>query len=203
MTRSATAKLTAYAGISGVGLLAALVFARPELVALTAPFLLALCAGLALATPPRLTVDVSLEHDRALEGDDVAATVALAATSPVDRLDVYVRLPDGRYLVSASRDQSVRVWDLEKGASSRTLPHPCPVLALALSPIGNVLLSGGADRIIRAWHLDWVAPAAVRLANHEAPAWAVDVVAAGRAVASRGTRNRVHLVVAAAEGRRA
>ena len=55
------------------GLLTALVFARPELVALTAPFLLALGAGLALATPPRLSVDVELEHERALEGDEVAA----------------------------------------------------------------------------------------------------------------------------------
>jgi uncharacterized protein (DUF58 family) len=95
VTRAATAKLGAYAGVSAVGLLAALVFARPELVALTAPFLLALSAGLALATPPRLTVDVSLAHDRALEGDEVAATVALQAGFPVDRLDVYVRLPDG------------------------------------------------------------------------------------------------------------
>ena len=95
MTRSATAKLAAYAGISAVGLLAALALARPELVALTAPFLLALSAGLALATPPRLTVDVSLERERALEGDVVEATVALDASSPVDRLDVYVRVPDG------------------------------------------------------------------------------------------------------------
>ena len=95
MTRSATAKLAAYAAISGVGLLAALVLARPELVALTAPFLLALSAGLALATPPRLTVAVSLDHERALEGDVVGASVALAAASPVDRLDIYVRLPEG------------------------------------------------------------------------------------------------------------
>ena len=55
MTRSASPKLAGYAGLSAVGLLAALAFARPELVALTTPFLLALAAGLALATPPRLT----------------------------------------------------------------------------------------------------------------------------------------------------
>jgi uncharacterized protein (DUF58 family) len=95
VTRSATAKLAAYAGISGIGLLAALVFARPELVALTAPFLLALSAGLALATPPRLVVDVALVRDRALEGDEVAATVSVRSATPVDRLDVYVRLPEG------------------------------------------------------------------------------------------------------------
>src|SRR5262249_62047853 len=86
VTRSTTAKLAAYAGISGIGLLAALVFARPELVALTAPFLLALSAGLALATPPRLAVRVELDRNRALEGDEVAATVSLEAATPVDRL---------------------------------------------------------------------------------------------------------------------
>jgi len=95
VTRYATPKLAAYASLSAVGLLSALVFARPELVALTAPFLLALGAGLALATPPRLTVAVTLAEERALEGDDVAATIAVESATPVDRLDLYVRLPDG------------------------------------------------------------------------------------------------------------
>ena len=48
MTRSASPKLAAYAAVSAIGLLAALVTGRPELVALTAPFLLALGLGLAL-----------------------------------------------------------------------------------------------------------------------------------------------------------
>ena len=95
MTRYASPKLAAYAGLSAVGLLAALVLARPELVALTAPFLLALAAGLALATPPRLSVEVRLDADRALEGDDVGAHLTVSSPTPVDRLDVYLRLPRG------------------------------------------------------------------------------------------------------------
>src|SRR5207248_3606235 len=85
VTRWASPKLAAYAGLSAVGLLTALVFARPELVALTAPFLLALAVGLALATPPRLRVDVELDEPRALEGDEVRARVRLASATPVDR----------------------------------------------------------------------------------------------------------------------
>jgi uncharacterized protein (DUF58 family) len=84
VTRFASPKLAAYAGLSAVGLLTALVFARPELVALTAPFLLALAAGLALATPPRLTVDVALDAQRALEGDEVGAQIILRSATPVD-----------------------------------------------------------------------------------------------------------------------
>ena len=41
MTRYSAPKLAGYAALSAVGLLAALIFAQPELVALTAPFLLA------------------------------------------------------------------------------------------------------------------------------------------------------------------
>jgi uncharacterized protein (DUF58 family) len=93
VTRWATPKLAAYAGLSGVGLLTALVFARPELVALTAPFLLALAVGLALATPPRVDVSFSIDEPRALEGDELEARIELAAATPVERLDLYVRLP--------------------------------------------------------------------------------------------------------------
>jgi uncharacterized protein (DUF58 family) len=109
VTRSATPKLASYAALSAVGLLAALVFARPELVALTAPFLLALAAGLALATPPRFGVEVELERNRVLEGDDVEAHVVLTAQAPVDRLDLYVRLPDGVQLADGRNPVALRL----------------------------------------------------------------------------------------------
>jgi uncharacterized protein (DUF58 family) len=92
---SATPKLGAYAALSVAGLLGALVFSRPELVALTAPFLLALAAGLALATPPRLRVSTELDAERTLEGDDVTARVVLTSATAVDRLDVYLRVSAG------------------------------------------------------------------------------------------------------------
>jgi uncharacterized protein (DUF58 family) len=109
LTRYATAKLASYAGISAVGLLTALVSARPEIVAVTAPFLLALGAGLALATPPRLTVEVTLDDSRALEGDEVGARVTLESATPVDRLDIYVRLPDGVQLVDGRNPVALRL----------------------------------------------------------------------------------------------
>ena len=89
VTRYATPKLAAYASVSAVGLLTALVLARPELVALTAPFLLALGAGLALATPPRLTRRRRRSStERALEGDEVRARIVLEPATPVDRLEL-------------------------------------------------------------------------------------------------------------------
>ena len=109
MSRYATPKLTGYAVVSAVGLLTALVFARPELVALTAPFLLALGAGLALATPPQVDVQVTLDDERALEGDEVIARVLLRAATPIERLDVYIRLPDGVVLEEGRNPVALRL----------------------------------------------------------------------------------------------
>jgi uncharacterized protein (DUF58 family) len=95
VTRWATPKLAGYAGLSCVGLLASLAVGRPELVALTAPFLLALGAGLALATPPRLDAALELDDERVLEGDEAVVRIVLEAAGAVDRLDLYLRIPDG------------------------------------------------------------------------------------------------------------
>jgi uncharacterized protein (DUF58 family) len=106
LTRRATPKLGAYAALGGVGLLAALVLGRPEIVALTAPFLLALAAGLTLGGAPRFTVEVAAE-ERAVEGDELDVAILLAATAPVDRLDLHLRLPDG--IAHVAGDQTVAV----------------------------------------------------------------------------------------------
>jgi hypothetical protein len=62
---------------------------------------------------------------------------------------------DGRFLLVSARDATVRVLDLRRGEEARALPHPSPVLALALSASGTRLLSAGADGSVRAWRLDW------------------------------------------------
>ena len=109
MTPSATPKLTGYAALAALGLLASLVLSRPELVALTAPFLLALGVGLALATTPRLTVAATLDDERILEGEETTARVVLDSRSPVDRIDVYLVLPDGIELVDGANPVSLRL----------------------------------------------------------------------------------------------
>jgi uncharacterized protein (DUF58 family) len=109
MTRYATPKLAGYAGLSAIGLLTALVFGRPELVALTAPFLLALVAGLALATRPRIEARFELDSERALEGEEVAVRVSITAASGVDQLELYLRLPQGLELRSGRNPIALRL----------------------------------------------------------------------------------------------
>jgi uncharacterized protein (DUF58 family) len=109
LTGWARPKLGAYVGLSGFGLLAALVAGRPELVALTAPFLLALAVGLVLAERPRLALRLETETERALEGDEVELRLELEAGSPVDRLELYVRLPDGLAVADGDNPTAVRL----------------------------------------------------------------------------------------------
>ncbi len=95
MTRSAAPKLAGYAGLAAAALLAALFLRRPELVAIAAPFALALAAGLALAERPRVALALSIEPERANEGEEVVATLELSSETGVERLDVHLVLPGG------------------------------------------------------------------------------------------------------------
>jgi uncharacterized protein (DUF58 family) len=101
VTRAATPKLRAYAALSAVGLLAALVAGRPELVALTAPFLLALAVGLTLAASPRLEVGAELDEARTFEGGESTVHLTLAAEAPA-AVDLYLRVPPGVELVDGT-----------------------------------------------------------------------------------------------------
>ena len=121
MTRHSAPKLAGYASLSAVGLLAALALAQPELVALTAPFLLAVGAGLALAATPRLSARIELESDRALEGEDVAARVVVESATPVDRLELFVNLPDGVDLVDGKNPVALRLSAGERRELELTL----------------------------------------------------------------------------------
>jgi uncharacterized protein (DUF58 family) len=148
----ATPKLGAYAALSGVGLLAALIVGRPELVALTAPFLLALGAGLALAAPPRFELEL-VTAERAVEGDEVHATITVTAATPVEQLDLYLRLPDG--LEPADGDNPVAI-SLRRGerreleltlAATRWGAHELgPLYVRARDPLGLLVLEGAVLR---------------------------------------------------------
>jgi uncharacterized protein (DUF58 family) len=93
MTRSASPKLGAYAGLAALGLLAALATRRPELVALAAPFTLIAGVGLLSIRRPEISVEVTVERERALEGDEVEVRIALEAGAGAERVEVLLELP--------------------------------------------------------------------------------------------------------------
>jgi uncharacterized protein (DUF58 family) len=93
MRRAASPKLGAYAGLAALGLLAALSTRRPELVAVAAPFALAAAVGLLALRRPEISVEISLERDRTLEGDQLEVCVTLDASVGAERVEVLLELP--------------------------------------------------------------------------------------------------------------
>jgi WD40 repeat protein len=58
----------------------------------------------------------------------------------------------GNYLLSASRDATMKVWDVREGRLLYTLQsHNGPVNAVAFSKCGNFFASGGLDELVMVW----------------------------------------------------
>ena len=70
--------------------------------------------------------------------------------------------PDGRRVVSASDDQTLKVWDLASGRAVATLEgHTAWVSACAVTPDGRRVVSASDDKTLKVWDL-----ASGRVAGH-------------------------------------
>jgi WD40 repeat protein len=60
--------------------------------------------------------------------------------------------PDGKWAVSGSLDNTLKVWDLEAGLLVRTLKgHSNLAYALASTPDGSRIVSGSEDHTLKVW----------------------------------------------------
>jgi WD40 repeat protein len=63
--------------------------------------------------------------------------------------------PDGQQVVSASYDNTLKVWDLHSGAERLTLTgHSNSVRAVAITPNGKQVVSASSDNTLKVWDLE-------------------------------------------------
>ncbi|MEO1561424.1 MAG: hypothetical protein AAFS12_18030, partial [Cyanobacteria bacterium J06632_19] len=63
--------------------------------------------------------------------------------------------PNGKYLISASKDNTIKVWNFQTGEEFFTLSgHSDWVLTLAVTPDSKQVISGSKDKTIKVWNLE-------------------------------------------------
>ena len=141
MTRSADARLGAYAALAAAAFVAALALRRPELAVLAAPFALLVALGVRMPAPA-LRAWVDIDRERALEGDELDAIVTVRADAAVDRLEVGLTLPDGLALAGGSNPIAIHLGAGEE----RELPVRLRCVRWSSAEVGEVWLRA-RDRV--------------------------------------------------------
>ncbi len=93
--------------------------------------------------------DEAPHHDQPLDGPRCAAVVRAHKDFV---LSVGVAPPDGRWIVTGSKDRAVQFWDAAAGTTQLVLQgHKNSVIAVAVAPVGGLFATGSGDMRARVW----------------------------------------------------
>ncbi|MEG5090918.1 hypothetical protein QUB31_01105, partial [Microcoleus sp. B13-B4] len=85
-----------------------------------------------------------------LERANEGALRTLAGHS--SRVTAVAIAPDGKTAISASKDETLKIWDTESGSEQKTLTgHSSRVTAVAIAPDGKTAISASWDTTLKIW----------------------------------------------------
>jgi WD40 repeat protein len=92
--------------------------------------------------------------------------------------------PSGDLIVSASRDQTLKIWDTRTGEEQRTLRgHTEWVNGCAISPAGDLIVSASSDKTLKVWDVH-TGEERLTLRGHTAEVWRCAISPAGDFIVS-------------------
>jgi hypothetical protein len=101
--------------------------------------------------------------------------------------------PDARRVVSASEDQTLKLWESNTGRELATLRgHDGPVIDCGISPDGSTIVSASWDTTVKLWDLATCSPQAT-LRGHAGPVTSCAISPDGSFVVSTSTDSTVVL----------
>ena len=112
MTRSATPKLAGYTGVAALAFFLGLALRLPELVAVGAPFAALVAFALLVERAPRVDVDLTVDEERVVEGEEVELAIDVRTRRPVElyvSLSRYLEVVEGDNPSAVGRDDVVRL----------------------------------------------------------------------------------------------
>jgi uncharacterized protein (DUF58 family) len=118
VTPFASPRLVSYVCLAALGLIAALSLRRAELVVIAAPFALVVAAGLLFEGRPKAGAWLSVDRDRALEGEEINAAIQVNAGTAIDLLELHLLIPRGLNVVEGNDPCGLHL----SAGEERTLP---------------------------------------------------------------------------------
>jgi WD40 repeat protein len=101
--------------------------------------------------------------------------------------------PDGKRAISASRDNTLKIWDTETGSEVRTLTgHTDSVYAVDLAPDGLTAISASRDNTLKIWDTETGSEART-LTGHTDSVNAVDLAPDGKTAISASRDNTLKI----------
>ncbi len=83
--------------------------------------------------------------------------------------------PNGKQIISGSKDNTIKVWNLETGEEQFTLTgHTGSVNAVAVTPDGKLVISGSSDGNLKVWNLA-TGTEFIPVSGHRTPVVAITV----------------------------
>ncbi len=102
--------------------------------------------------------------------------------------------PTGRWIASASADQTVRIWDANTGAQVKQLTgHQGAVYSVAFSPDESLLVSCGAEKGLRVW--DVLGGRQLKqIPIGQASLYSVEFLADGKRIVAGGIERKIYIL---------